>query len=167
MSGGQVMVDDGWEGRRKSKEAEAVNQLAADDKARTEDNAPTHNNKTTAAPNRRKVGPQPATCNASQPTSCHLQLQSKFGTRGYSGLLCSTGMSGRATPAGAGSGSGNAAARQVIDVLYEISTLLNTKLDRTTLSLCVSLVENGVNPEALAAVIKELRRESTRLREED
>ncbi|KAF3905830.1 hypothetical protein AA313_de0206600 [Arthrobotrys entomopaga] len=72
-------------------------------------------------------------------------------------------MSGRATPAG----TGNSAARQVIDILHEISTLLNTKLDRTTLSLCVSLVENGVNPEALAAVIKELRRESARLRQED
>ncbi|KAF3907249.1 hypothetical protein ABW20_dc0105301 [Dactylellina cionopaga] len=75
-------------------------------------------------------------------------------------------MSGRATPAG-GPGIGNSAARQVIDILHEISTLLNTKLDRTTLSLCVSLIENGVNPEALAAVIKELRRESARLREED
>lgn len=26
----------------------------------------------------------------------------------------------------------------------------NTHLDRSTLSLCVSLIENGVNPEALA-----------------
>ncbi|KAK6499221.1 hypothetical protein TWF506_003849 [Arthrobotrys conoides] len=74
-------------------------------------------------------------------------------------------MSSRGTPA-TGSG-GNSAARQVIDILHEISTLLNTKLDRTTLSLCVSLIENGVNPEALAAVIKELRKESQRLQEED
>ena len=42
------------------------------------------------------------------------------------------------------------AAREVIDILHEISTLLNTRLDRTQLSLCVSLIENGVNPEALA-----------------
>jgi mitotic-spindle organizing protein 1 len=66
------------------------------------------------------------------------------------------------------------AAREVIDILYEISTLLvhipsirgidtktgaieltqkhkqNTHLDRTELSLCVSLIENGVNPDALA-----------------
>ncbi|RVD81196.1 uncharacterized protein DFL_009070 [Arthrobotrys flagrans] len=74
-------------------------------------------------------------------------------------------MSGRGTPATAG--GGNSAARQVIDILHEISTLLNTKLDRTTLSLCVSLIENGVNPEALAAVIKELRKESERLQEEE
>ncbi|CRG85235.1 hypothetical protein PISL3812_02347 [Talaromyces islandicus] len=53
------------------------------------------------------------------------------------------------------------AAREVIDILYEISTLLNTHLDRTELSLCVSLIENGVNPDALAAVIKELRKEAS------
>ncbi|PYH40626.1 mitotic-spindle organizing protein 1 [Aspergillus saccharolyticus JOP 1030-1] len=52
------------------------------------------------------------------------------------------------------------AAREVIDILHEISTLLNTHLDRTELSLCVSLIENGVNPEALAAVIKDLRKET-------
>ena len=63
------------------------------------------------------------------------------------------------------------AARETIDILHEISTLLvrpslrlhpiprlcsvlimkqNTQLDRHTLSYCVSLIENGVNPEALA-----------------
>ncbi|KAF2083548.1 hypothetical protein K490DRAFT_13687, partial [Saccharata proteae CBS 121410] len=42
------------------------------------------------------------------------------------------------------------AAREVIDILQEIATLLNTNLDRQQLSYCVSLVENGVNPEALA-----------------
>ncbi|KAL4914216.1 mitotic-spindle organizing gamma-tubulin ring associated-domain-containing protein [Aspergillus aurantiobrunneus] len=52
------------------------------------------------------------------------------------------------------------AAREVIDILHEISTLLNTNLDRTELSLCVSLIENGVNPDALATVIKDLRREA-------
>lgn len=49
-----------------------------------------------------------------------------------------------------GSNSRQRAAKDVVDVLNEISTLLNTGLDRTTLSLCVSLIENGVNPEALA-----------------
>ncbi|KAJ5160543.1 mitotic-spindle organizing protein associated with a ring of gamma-tubulin 1 [Penicillium canariense] len=52
------------------------------------------------------------------------------------------------------------AAREVIDILHEISILLNTHLDRTELSLCVSLIENGVNPDALAAVIEDLRKES-------
>lgn len=59
-----------------------------------------------------------------------------------------------------------AAAREVIDILEEISTLLNTHLDRQTLSLCVSMIENGVNPEALATVIKEMRKEDQRAREQ-
>ncbi|KAK7554313.1 mitotic-spindle organizing gamma-tubulin ring associated-domain-containing protein [Phyllosticta paracitricarpa] len=42
------------------------------------------------------------------------------------------------------------AAREVVDILEEIATLLNTKLNRTQLSYCISLIENGVNPEALA-----------------
>lgn len=59
-------------------------------------------------------------------------------------------------------------------VLHEISSILNTGLDKHTLSLCVSLCENGVNPEALAVypsntailitllqeVIRELRKEA-------
>ncbi|GAB7350919.1 hypothetical protein MBLNU459_g1431t1 [Dothideomycetes sp. NU459] len=52
------------------------------------------------------------------------------------------------------------AARETIDILHEISTLLNTQLDRQSLSYCVSLIENGVNPDALANVIKELRARS-------
>ncbi|CAL8581959.1 hypothetical protein XPA_007639 [Xanthoria parietina] len=42
------------------------------------------------------------------------------------------------------------AAREVIDILTEVSLLLNTHLDRPTLSLCVSLIENGIDPEVLA-----------------
>ncbi|TKA69145.1 Mitotic-spindle organizing protein 1 [Friedmanniomyces simplex] len=54
------------------------------------------------------------------------------------------------------------AARETIDILHEISTLLNTNLDRQSLSYCVSLIENGVNPEALAKMIKELRVQNAR-----
>lgn len=35
-------------------------------------------------------------------------------------------------------------------VLYGISQLLNTHLDRDQLATCVAMIENGVNPEALA-----------------
>lgn len=55
-------------------------------------------------------------------------------------------------------------AKETIDILYEISQLLNTGLDRTTLSLLVSLCENGVNPEALASVVKELKREAASIK---
>jgi len=57
-------------------------------------------------------------------------------------------------------------ARQVIDVFQEISTLLNANLDRQTLSICISLIENGVNPEALASVIKELRKDAEEAKRE-
>uniref|UniRef100_A0A6V7M0D7 Mitotic-spindle organizing protein 1 n=1 Tax=Bracon brevicornis TaxID=1563983 RepID=A0A6V7M0D7_9HYME len=51
------------------------------------------------------------------------------------------------------------AARKTFKMLYEISEMLNTNLDPATLSICVRLCENGVNPQALATVIKELQRE--------
>mmetsp|Transcript_7258 Transcript_7258/g.9197 ORF Transcript_7258/g.9197 Transcript_7258/m.9197 type:complete len:81 (-) Transcript_7258:1153-1395(-) len=54
-------------------------------------------------------------------------------------------------------------AQQTMDVLYELSRLLNTGLDRETLSILVSLCEHGVNPEALAMVVKELKRETAAL----
>ncbi|KAF9878513.1 hypothetical protein CkaCkLH20_04005 [Colletotrichum karsti] len=53
-----------------------------------------------------------------------------------------------------------AAAQQAVDILHEISVILNCHLDRRTLSICISMIENGVNPEALATVVKELRKEA-------
>ncbi|KAK4216143.1 mitotic-spindle organizing gamma-tubulin ring associated-domain-containing protein [Rhypophila decipiens] len=52
-----------------------------------------------------------------------------------------------------------AAAQQAVDILHEISTILNCHLDRRSLSICISMIENGVNPEALATAVKELRGE--------
>jgi mitotic-spindle organizing protein 1 len=51
-------------------------------------------------------------------------------------------------------------ASQTVDVVYQLSGLLNTGLDRSTVAILLSLVECGVNPEALAQVVKELRREA-------
>lgn len=51
------------------------------------------------------------------------------------------------------------AARKTFQALHQISKLLNTNLDPSTLSICVRLCENGVNPQALANVVKELQRE--------
>jgi mitotic-spindle organizing protein 1 len=53
--------------------------------------------------------------------------------------------------------------QETMEILYEISKILNTGLDRSTLSTLVGLCESGVNPEALAAVVKELRREGQAL----
>ncbi|XDG03249.1 hypothetical protein ABKA04_002864 [Annulohypoxylon sp. FPYF3050] len=52
------------------------------------------------------------------------------------------------------------AAQQAVDILHEISTILNCHLDRRTLSICISMIENGVNPEALANVVQFLRKEA-------
>ena len=51
-------------------------------------------------------------------------------------------------------------ASQTVDLVYQLSLLLNAGLDRSTVALCIGLVECGVNPEALATVVKELRREA-------
>ena len=40
-----------------------------------------------------------------------------------------------------------------------MSQLLDTGLDRESLEILVQLIEHGVNPIALAAVVQELRRE--------
>ncbi len=73
----------------------------------------------------------------------------------------------------------------IFPVLHEMSNLLNTGLDRATLSILIELcgkpailqlkdiyinsdrcfTETGVNPEALAAVVKELRREAAAIRD--
>ncbi|XP_070607975.1 mitotic-spindle organizing protein 1 [Erythrolamprus reginae] len=64
--------------------------------------------------------------------------------------------------------SGNLnAVRETMDVLMEISRLLNTGLDAETLSICVRLCEQGINPEALSAVIRELRKASEALKVTD
>merc|ERR1711907_774656 len=52
-------------------------------------------------------------------------------------------------------------AREAFEVIHEMSRLLNCGLNREQLSILISLCENGVNPEALGVVVKELRREAS------
>ena len=48
-----------------------------------------------------------------------------------------------------------AAAMLILEsVLYELSQLLNTQLDKETLATCVGMIENGVNPDALAVCVR-------------
>ena len=58
-------------------------------------------------------------------------------------------------------------AKQNYEILHEMSQLLNCGLDQKTLHIIVGLIENGVNPEALAVVVKELKRETAALRAEE
>ena len=50
--------------------------------------------------------------------------------------------------------------------MQDISQLLNTGLDSDCLAICVKLCENGVNPEALATVVRELRKQSDAIKRE-
>lgn len=50
--------------------------------------------------------------------------------------------------------------------VYELSRLLNTGLDRDTLAILMALIQKGVNPEALAAVVKDLRKEAAETAQE-
>nr|KYP70447.1 UPF0582 protein At4g09550 family [Cajanus cajan] len=52
-------------------------------------------------------------------------------------------------------------ARESLDLAFHMSNILDTGLDRHTLSVLIALCDLGVNPEALAAVVKELRKEKT------
>ncbi|CAI5730948.1 unnamed protein product [Hyaloperonospora brassicae] len=49
---------------------------------------------------------------------------------------------------------------EVMETVYELSRLLNTGLDRDTLAILMALIQKGVNPEALAAVVKDLRNDA-------
>ena len=55
-------------------------------------------------------------------------------------------------------------ARETLDTAHDIAKLLDTGLDRESLAVLIALIEHGINPEALAAVVRELRRESAALR---
>ncbi|GKV35167.1 hypothetical protein SLEP1_g43471 [Rubroshorea leprosula] len=46
-----------------------------------------------------------------------------------------------------------------LDLLFHISNILDTGLDQHTLSVLIALCDLGLNPEALAAVVKELQRD--------
>ena len=47
-------------------------------------------------------------------------------------------------------------AKESLDLAFHMSNILDTGLDRHTLSLLIALCDLGFNPEALAALVKEL-----------
>ncbi|GLJ16434.1 hypothetical protein SUGI_0279590 [Cryptomeria japonica] len=51
-------------------------------------------------------------------------------------------------------------ARESLDLVFSMSNFMQTRIDQHNLTILIALTEQGVNPEALAAVIKELRREA-------
>lgn len=55
---------------------------------------------------------------------------------------------------------------KLLDSLQELSNILETGLDRESLSILLELTESGVNPEALAALVKELRKQKASAEDE-
>jgi mitotic-spindle organizing protein 1 len=51
-----------------------------------------------------------------------------------------------------------------MDILVEMSAILNTGLDKESLRLLMCLCETGANPETLALIVQELRREAAKLK---
>ncbi|KAL8428570.1 hypothetical protein ACSSS7_007160 [Eimeria intestinalis] len=54
-----------------------------------------------------------------------------------------------------------------VDLLMEISAILNTGLDRASLTILLQLLEQGAHPEALAQVVLELDRELRSVRNKE
>ena len=48
--------------------------------------------------------------------------------------------------------------KETLDILYEMSQILNCGLSKETLNILVNMIEKGVNPEALIRVVEELRK---------
>ena len=50
-----------------------------------------------------------------------------------------------------------------VDVVHQISALLDCKIDRRTCQILMALIDQGVNPVALASSVKELRAQAQAL----
>lgn len=42
------------------------------------------------------------------------------------------------------------------DILFQLSEIINTGLDREKLNICIEIIKKDTNPESLAMLIKEL-----------
>lgn len=49
--------------------------------------------------------------------------------------------------------------------LMNVSNMLNTGLSEEQLAICVQLCESGVNPQALAEIVKQIRSQVEKLKE--
>ncbi|PRQ55948.1 putative mitotic-spindle organizing protein [Rosa chinensis] len=58
-------------------------------------------------------------------------------------------------------------ARESLDLAFQMSNILDTGLDRHTLSILIALCDLGLNAESLAAVVKELRNDLEPLTPQD
>lgn len=56
----------------------------------------------------------------------------------------------------AAAGAAARQAKESLELAFQMSQILDTGLDRHTLSLLMALCDRGANPEALAALVREL-----------
>ena len=77
--------------------------------------------------------------------------------------MSSSGGASSSTPSAAPVPDARAATAATVDVVTEISALLNTGLDRRAVQIVMALIDAGVNPAALAGAIKELQQQSREL----
>lgn len=48
--------------------------------------------------------------------------------------------------------------RQCLENIYQISNYLKCDVDKSTLAIMINLVENGVKPEHVVAIVEEIKR---------
>ena len=54
-------------------------------------------------------------------------------------------------------------AMEALQVVEDISNLLNIGMDKETLTVCIRLIENGINPSTLAHGILDIKRDAAKL----
>ena len=91
--------------------------------------------------------------------SCHLSMANKFFLHYFRYIEEGLVKNMSATTSGGSSG-------EAMQLLSEISSILRTGLTEEQLAISIRLIETGVNPNALANVIRILRRESAAINNE-
>uniref|UniRef100_A0ACD5WDN5 Uncharacterized protein n=1 Tax=Avena sativa TaxID=4498 RepID=A0ACD5WDN5_AVESA len=94
------------------------------------------------------------------PSANRAHEQPAHSTREPELLLPAAGLpeTGRGSEMGTDGSAGVAArqAKESLELAFQMSQILDTGLDRHTLSLLMALCDRGANPEALAALVREL-----------
>ena len=54
-------------------------------------------------------------------------------------------------------------AMEALQLIEELANILHVGLDKETLTLCIRLMENGINPTTLARGILDIKRDADRL----
>ncbi|KAF4517931.1 hypothetical protein B566_EDAN005297 [Ephemera danica] len=70
---------------------------------------------------------------------------------------------GDKNPPGEGKKKNVSEIREAFKLVMEISDLLRTNLNPEMLAVCIRLIEEGANPDALARIVAEMSRETEKL----